>query len=105
MVRRGLADPKTAGRVCLWVEINNQDPLAVLYESCPDADRGRRLSDSALLIADDKNRQGVSPVTRETPAENGVNLGTKREVFVPSILSEAGLADHLSEMFCHLLES
>ena len=64
-----------------------------------EADCRGRLSDAALLVADDENCHSIALVTRETLHENWVKLGAEGGVFVPSILADEGLADHIAVGF------
>jgi hypothetical protein len=94
-IRRVLAYAETACGVCLRVQIDDEYSLAVFDEGRAEADCGRCLPDSTLLVAYDENRQSDRRVTRETLDEIGVKLGSRRGLFVPSILTEESLHDHL----------
>ena len=95
-IRRRLANAQPAGRVRLGIKIDNQYPLALLDEGRAEAYCGRCLANSALLIGDDEDGQMSSPVTRETTAKNRGKTGSRTGWFVPSILADVSLADHLS---------
>ena len=41
---------KVRGRVRLWIEIENQDPLPRLRQGRGEVNRGRRLADAPLLV-------------------------------------------------------
>jgi hypothetical protein len=73
----------------------------MLHESGAKTDGRGRLPHSTLLVAYDEYGQSGCLVTRETPAENCVNLGVKGGVFVPSILAEERLGDHIGVGFCN----
>ena len=68
----------------------------MLDEGRAEAYCGRCLPNSALLIGDDEDGQMSSPVTRETTAKNRGKTGSRTGWFVPSILADVSLADHLS---------
>jgi hypothetical protein len=99
MVRRRLAYPEAARRICLWIEVDDQDALPLFHQSGAEANSRRRLPHSTLLVAHDENRQIGSPVTRETLGEIGVKLGTGEECFVPPILAQDSPADYLRLVF------
>src|SRR4030095_584729 len=45
-------EAERAGRVCLWIEIDKQNPLTQLSQAGAEIDGGGRLTDTTFLISD-----------------------------------------------------
>src|SRR5439155_3541080 len=60
--------PEPGGRVRLWVEVDDERPLARLRQTGCEVDRSRRLADAALLIRERVDLRHVASVLSPTDA-------------------------------------